>query len=69
MSDLIIVALGILALLTVLSFKDERLKAIAGMAWIACGLFIFYDLHLAYLFLSVVVGLYLLLTGVMELYD
>ena len=53
----------------VLSFKEERLKAIAGFAWIACGLFILYDVHIIYLFLSVVVGLYLMLVGVMELYD
>ena len=69
MSDLILVTLGMLALITVLSFKEERLKAIAGFAWIACGLFILYDVHIIYLFLSVVVGLYLMLVGVMELYD
>lgn len=69
MSDLILVTLGMLALVTVLSFKEERLKAIAGFAWIACGLFILYDVHIIYLFLSVVVGLYLMLVGVMELYD
>lgn len=69
MSDLILVTLGMLALITVLSFKEERLKAIAGFAWIACGLFILYDVHIIYLFLSVVVGLYLMLVGVMDLYD
>jgi len=69
MSDLIIVTLGMLALITALSFKEERLKAIAGFAWIACGLFVLYDVHIIYLFLSVVIGLYLLLVGVMDLYD
>ena len=69
MSDLVLVTLGILALLTAISYMEPRLKAIAGMGWIAAGLFVFYDFHLAFLFLSVVTGLYLLLTGVMELYD
>lgn len=69
MSDLILVTLGILALLTALSFKEENLQAIAGTAWIACGLFVLYDQHIIFLFLSVVVGLYLLLAGVMKLYD
>jgi hypothetical protein len=59
----------IIAMLLVLSFKDERLKAIAGMTIIAAGLFVFYDYGLWALFASVAVGLYLLLTGVMELYD
>lgn len=69
MSDLIFVTLGILALMTVLSLKYEPLQAIAGMAWIACGLFVLYDEHIIFLFISVVTGLYLLLTGVMNLYD
>lgn len=69
MSDLIIVTLGMLALLTLLSFKEERLKAVAGFGWIACGMFVLYDEHIIFLFLSVAVGLYLLLVGVMELYD
>jgi uncharacterized membrane protein HdeD (DUF308 family) len=69
MSDLIIVTLGILALMTVLSYIEPKLKAIAGFAWIACGLFILYDVNIIFLFLSTSVGLFLLLTGVMELYD
>jgi len=69
MEDLIAVTLGILGLLTILSYMEPRLKAIAGIAWTACGLFVLYDVHIIYLFLSVAVGLYLMLTGVMELYD
>ena len=69
MSDLILVTLGVLALLSIVSFKEERLKALVGMGWIACGLFVFYDIHIIFLFLSVGTGLFLLLTGVMELYD
>lgn len=62
------IALGFLALLTVLSYMDERLKMMAGFGWVACGLFIFVDYHLLFLFLSAGVGLYLLLTGVMDYY-
>lgn len=69
MEDIIALTIGILALMTVLSYKDERLRAISGMAWIACGLFILYEEHIIFLFISVVVGLYQLLTGVMQLYD
>ena len=69
MEDIIAVTLGILALMTVLSYKDERLKEISGMAWLACGLFILYDEHIIFLFISAIVGLYQLLTGVMQLYD
>lgn len=69
MEDLIAVTLGILGLITVLSFYEPRLKAIAGIAWTVCGLFVLYDVHIIYLFLSVAVGLFLMLTGVMELYD
>lgn len=69
MEDLIAVTLGILGLLTVLSYMEPRLKAVAGIAWTVCGLFVLYDVHIIYLFLSVAVGLFLMLTGVMELYD
>lgn len=69
MEDLIAVTLGVLALMTLLSYKDERLKALSGMAWLACGLFILYDEHIIFLFIAAAVGLYQLLTGVMELYD
>lgn len=69
MEDIIAVTLGMLALMTLLSYKDERLKAISGMAWLACGMFILYDEHIIFLFISVAVGLYQLLTGVMQLYD
>lgn len=69
MQDIVIISLGVLALLTALSFKEDQLKPLAGTGWIACGMFVFYDYHLAFLFLSVVTGLYLLLTGVMAYYD
>ena len=58
-----------LGLMTVLAYAEPRLKAVAGVAWTVCGLFVLYDVHIIYLFLSVSVGLFLMLTGVMELYD
>ena len=69
MEDLIAVTLGILGLMTVLAYLEPRLKAVAGIAWTVCGLFVLFDVHIIYLFLSVAVGLFLMLTGVMELYD
>ena len=69
MEDLIAVTLGMLGLMTLLSYFEPRLKAVAGIAWTVCGLFVLYDVHIIYLFLSVAVGLFLMLTGVMELYD
>lgn len=69
MEDLIAVTLGVLALMTLLAFYEPRLKAVAGIAWTLCGLFVLFDVHIIYLFLSVAVGLFLMLTGVMELHD
>ena len=66
---IVLLSVAILGILTMLAcFKIEQLKPIAGMGWVACGLFVFYQYDVIFLFLSVVVGLYLLLTGVMEYY-
>lgn len=68
MIELIYLSLGVLALLTALSWKDNNLTPIAGFAWIACAMFIFYEYHLLFMFLGTGVGLYLLLKGVMDYY-
>lgn len=68
MIELIWLSLGILALLTALSWKDSNLTPIAGFGWIACSIFIFYEYHLLFMFIGTGVGLYLMLKGVMDYY-
>lgn len=68
MIELIWLSLGVLALLTALSWKDGNLTPIAGFAWVACSLFIFYEYHLLFTFIGSGVGLYLMLKGVTDYY-
>ena len=69
MDDILVyLSLGVLTLMTALSWKDDRLTPMAGFAWTACSIFVFYEYHLLFTFLGTGVGLYLLLTGVMDYY-
>jgi hypothetical protein len=65
----VVVALAFLVILTAISlWRVDQLTVMAGFAWIACSLFIFYEVDLIFLFLGTGIGLWMLLTGVMDYY-
>lgn len=55
-------------LLLGIGFKDKTFWLLAGPVWIVCGLAVFLDYDVVFMFVSVGIGLVLLLRGAYDVY-
>lgn len=51
-------------ILSGLSFADKHLTFAAGLAWLWGGMFVFIDVHVSYMLIALIVGLYFIFKGV-----